>query len=491
MFFNELDKHDFQQAITDSVGVQNYVELHEEIKQIASFLLKKLNKTHLQEERIALLFMPNRKYVAALCAVWLAGGVAVPLSHTHPTPEMAYIWEDAQCSFLLTETSLENKAKELQVFYALYESIENKNDRNIQFPKISDTQRALIIYTSGTTGKPKGVVSTHKNLKFQIETLVNSWQWNSKDKILHILPLHHIHGIVNALLCALYVGAEVHFLPKFEAEEVWKTWQVKGFTIFMAVPTIYNRLIATWEEATPATQMLMSESVRKMRLMISGSAALPVSTLEKWQKISGHFLLERYGMSEIGMAISNPLEGKRKEGYVGLPLPNIKVRLVDENGEEIIKNAEIGEIQVKGENVFLEYWNKKEATRDSFTEDIWFRTGDTAIRDEEGYFKILGRTSVDIIKTGGYKVSAIEVEEALRTHPLIKDCAVLGVANEEWGEQVTAFIMSKGIFSLEELRNWAKSRIAHYKIPTKIYFLDDFPRNALGKVQKNILKQKV
>ena len=188
------------------------------------------------------------------------------------------------------------------------------------------------------------------------------------------------------------------------------------------------------------------------------------------------------------MAISNPLHGRRKAGKVGLPLLGVAVRLVDENGN-ILPQGEVGEIQVKGENVFLEYWRKPDATAESFTADGWFRTGDTAVQDEEGYFKILGRTSTDIIKTGGYKVSAIEIEETLRQHPNIADCAVVGIPDEEWGEKVTAFVVLKEqkTLSLQELRFWAKNFLAHYKVPTQMQIVTEFPRNAMGKVMKKKL----
>lgn len=475
-------------AVTDTQDVVTYKELYSGATTIAHFLLEKLDTNHLQETKVAFLINPSIDYVTVQWGIWLAGGVAVPLCNTHPISEINYVLEDANCRVLLSEESFQDILKE-----AIIEPFCLKNitiEETHLLPVIKQEQRALIIYTSGTTGKPKGVVSTHKNIESQIKTLVNAWEWKATDKILHVLPLHHIHGIVNALCCALYVGAEVHFLPKFEADKVWDWWQKKDFTIFMAVPTVYSRLIAEWEKASENDQQKMTAASKKMRLMISGSAALPVSILERWQAISGHFLLERYGMSEIGMAISNPLHGKRKAGVVGLPLPNVEVRLVNEQNF-IVNQGDIGEIQVKGNNVFLEYWNKKQATIEGFTEDGWFKTGDTAIQDEEGYFKILGRTSIDIIKTGGYKVSAIEIEETLRLHPSIKDCAVVGIADEEWGEKVSACLIlhENQELSLESLRTWAKMQMAHYKIPTQIKYLIELPRNAMGKVVKPELKK--
>jgi malonyl-CoA/methylmalonyl-CoA synthetase len=295
--------------------------------------------------------------------------------------------------------------------------------------------------------------------------------------------LHHIHGIINVLTCALSVGAECHIFSKFDAETVWNQICEGNLTLFMAVPTIYVKLIAAWENATQERQKIMTAGCKKMRLMVSGSAALPVQVLAKWRNISGHFLLERYGMTEIGMALSNSLHDQRYAGYVGQPLPQVKVRLVDESGE-LVPPGIPGEIQVKGPGVFLEYWQNPQATEEAFR-DGWFWTGDTAIVENNNY-RILGRMSVDIIKTGGYKVSALEIEEVLRTHPDIQECAVVGVVDLEWGERVCAalVLLPQRQLTLESLRSWAKKQLAVYKIPTRILIVDELPRNAMGKVTK-------
>ena len=254
-------------------------------------------------------------------------------------------------------------------------------------------------------------------------------------------------------------------------------------TLFMAVPTIYFKLIEAWEAALPAQQKIMSAACGRLRLMVSGSAALPVHVLEKWKEITGHVLLERYGMTEIGMALSNPLRGQRLPGGVGMPLPDVEVKLVDENGDEVAPGTP-GEIWVKGPGVFLEYWGKPEATQRAFR-DGWFCTGDVAVV-ENGVYRILGRRSIDIIKTGGYKVSALEIEDVLRGHPDVKDCAVVGIEDREWGERVGAALVLKPerAVTIDSLRSWAKTRLAAYKIPTRILVLEELPRNAIGKVVK-------
>jgi malonyl-CoA/methylmalonyl-CoA synthetase len=233
----------------------------------------------------------------------------------------------------------------------------------------------------------------------------------------------------------------------------------------------------------PERQQSASRACADMRLMVSGSAALPVPTLERWKEITGHVLLERYGMTEIGMALSNPLEGTRSPGHVGSPLPGMEVRLVDDTGHDA-PDGESGQIVVRGPGVFEEYWRRPDETRAAF-HDGWFQTGDTAVV-HEGVYKILGRTSVDIIKTGGYKVSALEIEDAVRTHPAIADCAVVGVADDEWGERVclAAELHSGSTIELSELRSWAAERLAPYKIPRSLICVDSLPRNAMGKVTK-------
>jgi malonyl-CoA/methylmalonyl-CoA synthetase len=249
------------------------------------------------------------------------------------------------------------------------------------------------------------------------------------------------------------------------------------------VPTIYAKLIAAWEAAAPERRTQLSAGASRLRLMVSGSAALPVSTLERWKEITGHTLLERYGMTEIGMALSNSYRGVRVPGTVGRPLPGIEVRLVDETGQ-LAEPGSPGEIEVRGPTVFKEYWGKPEATLGAFR-DRWFRTGDTAIV-EEGLYRILGRTNVDILKTGGHKVSALEIEEVLREHPSIVECAVVGVADAEWGERVAAAVVLKdgSGLDLDTLRQWCKQRLATHKAPTRLLIVEALPRNAMGKVTK-------
>jgi malonyl-CoA/methylmalonyl-CoA synthetase len=326
-------------------------------------------------------------------------------------------------------------------------------------------------------------VTTHANIGAQVASLVEAWGWTSNDRLLLVLPLHHVHGIVNGLASALAVSALCEIQPTFDATAVWNRLASGQITVFTAVPTIYHRLIGAWDAATPATQHAWTTGAHKLRLMMSGSAALPVQLLDRWRAITGHTLLERYGMTEIGMALSNPLQGERRPGYVGTPLPGVQVRLVDEDGQPASANSS-GEVEVRGPNVFAEYWQRPKETQEAF-HDGWFRTGDVAVV-ENGYYRLLGRASVDIIKTGGFKVSALEIEEVLRAHPAIVECAVVGVPDPEWGERVSAAVEFRPMMtlSLEDLQQWAKQHLAPYKIPRALEPVQALPRNAMGKVVK-------
>jgi malonyl-CoA/methylmalonyl-CoA synthetase len=333
------------------------------------------------------------------------------------------------------------------------------------------------------------VVLTHGNLAAHVECLSEAWEWRQDDRALHVLPLNHTHGVINILACALWNGAVCEFAGGFDAARVWQRLASGDITVFMAVPTIYSRLIAAWREAPPDVRAAWSRGAAGLRLFVSGSAALPVPVLEEWRAITGHTLLERYGMTEIGMALANSLHGARRPGFVGAPLPGVEVRVVSEAGEGVAGGTP-GELLVRGPGVFREYWGRPDATAAAFAADGWFRTGDVAAC-EDGAFRILGRLSVDIIKSGGEKVSALEVEAVLRDHPDIADCAVIGVPDPEWGECVGAVVAPRGpgTITLPGLRDWARARLSGPKLPRRLVTVPVLPRNAMGKVVKPQLIQ--
>jgi malonyl-CoA/methylmalonyl-CoA synthetase len=406
-------------AVVDSQGTFTYNDLLDASARVATVLLG--GREDLQEERVAFLATPGFPWVAMQWGIWRAGGVAVPLPLNSPKSELEYFVDDSQASMVVfdnpAESSLAAIAAARGIGALSYDQV--LANQSSALPEIANERRAMILYTSGTTSRPKGVVTTHANITAQIMSLVEAWEWSADDRIVLCLPLHHVHGIVNVVGCALWSGATCEMMPRFDASAVWERLASGNVTLFMAVPTVYVRLIATWDAASAERQAALSEACAKVRLMVSGSAALPVSTLERWKAITGHTLLERYGMTEIGMALSNPLHGERVPGSVGRPLPSVEVQLVGENGQAVGPGT-AGEIEVRGPSVFAEYWGKPEATRDAFR-DGWFRTGDTAVV-ENGVYRILGRTNIDILKTGGHKISALEIEEALRGHPSVAEC---------------------------------------------------------------------
>lgn len=446
----------------------------------------------LSERRVAFMVAPGADYIIVQWAIWRAGGIAVPLCLDYPFPSLQYVLEDTGADIIVADEAYAGMftgyAAEKGIRLCITTQTEPVLPAASILPDITDDRGALILYTSGTTSLPKGVVITHANLESQVTTLLQAWEWTAADSTICVLPLHHVHGIVNVVCCSLYAGARCEFIQGFSAEKVFSLFREKQINVFMAVPTIYFKLIAFYEAASAEEQTAITELLAPFRLMVCGSAALPVSILEKWRSISTHTLLERYGMTEIGMAISNPYRGERKAGFVGIPLPGVSIRLTDENGNDVV-TGQPGEILVKSASVFREYWNKPEATQKSFTEDGWFRTGDVAVQ-ENGYYRIMGRNSVDIIKSGGYKISALEIEEVLRTHTAVADCAVVGLPDEEWGERVAAvLVLREADADLKEIENWLRTQMAAYKTPRRYLTVKELPRNAMGKVVKNEVKQ--
>lgn len=474
-------------AIIDSSGTYCYSQLQSFSDAFATYLLD--GKSDLSEARVAYMVEPGINYVSVQWGIWKSGGIAVPLALSYPLPSLTYVIEDTGAEIVVVSPQFESLigpyAEERGIRLIVISDM-TQFDELGSLPNISGERGAMILYTSGTTSLPKGVLTTHDIIESQISTLIKAWQWSPDDSIVCLLPLHHVHGIINVVSCALWSGAKVKFLHPFVSEEVFELFLNEEINVFMAVPTIYFKLIQAFDSFSNLKKSQITEAFKKVRLMVSGSAALPVNVMEKWKEISGHYLLERYGMTEIGMAISNPYEGERRAGYIGQPLPGVDVRLVDESNN-LTQDQIPGEIQIKGPSVFKEYWKKSEATARSFTPDGWFKTGDIAVI-EDGYFRILGRDSVDIIKSGGYKISALEIEEVLRKHPSIKDCAVVGIPNEEWGELVVGALVIQKPLEIKDLEQWIRSQMPAYKTPKGYKIMDDLPRNAMGKVVKTEVK---
>ena len=412
-----------RRGIIATEGTFSYEQLDDASRRVAGALLS--GREDLDQDRIAFLVPPSFAYAAVQRGIWQAGGVAVPLAVSHPPAELEYVIRDAGARVVFGDPSFAGTLGPLTtaIGVRLVTTAQALQETPVtQLPHLASTRRAMIIYTSGTTGRPKGVVTTHQNVGAQIASLVEAWAWRPSDHLLLVLPLHHVHGIINGLGSALAVRATCEILAAFDADRVWDRLASGDVTVFTAVPTI------TAASSPPGTRRPRpsrhaGRPCPNPAVMMSGSAALPVHGLERWRAVSGHTLLERYGMTEIGMALANPLEGERRPGCVGTPLPGVEVHLVDEEGIEV-PEGQPGEIEVQGATVFREYWQRPDETRAAFRHG-WFRTGDMAVV-EGGSYRLLGRTSVDIIKTGGFKVSALEIEEVLRTHGAIAECAVVG-----------------------------------------------------------------
>ena len=340
--------------------------------------------------------------------------------------------------------------------------------------------QAALLYSSGTTGRPKGIMLTHANLASNGLSLVKIWGFTPADVLLHALPVFHVHGLFVAINCVLLSGARMLWLDKFDAAEV--TAVLPRCSVMMGVPTYYTRLLAE-----PA---FGRESCEHMRLFISGSAPLLAETFREFQQRTGHTILERYGMSETGMNTSNPLHGERRAGTVGLPLPDVELRVVDASGQQL-PPGEAGDLQVRGPNVFPGYWQMPEKTREDFTDDGFFNTGDKACQAPDGYVSIVGRAK-DMIICGGLNVYPKEIEQALDGIEGVSESAVIGVPHADFGEAVVAVIVPEDGATLDEadIIEFSREQMANFKVPKRIYFQTELPRNAMGKVQKNLLRER-
>ncbi len=445
-----------------------------------------------KDARIAVQVEKSPEALMLYLATIRAGYVYLPLNTAYRAAELEYFLADAEPAVVVCSpqnfgwvSKLAFKSGTMQVFTlgeqrngSLLERATHQSDQFETAQKHGD-ELAAILYTSGTTGRSKGAMLTHGNLASNATVLHEYWQWQAGDVLLHALPLFHVHGLFVASHGALLNGSKMIFLPKFDSAMVAKN--LPRTTVFMGVPTYYVRLLAepSFDRAACAG----------MRLFISGSAPLLQDTFTEFSKRSGHTILERYGMSETTMLTSNPYHGHRAGGTVGMPLPGVSVRVVGADKKNCTA-GEIGDIQVKGPNVFKGYWRMPEKTAEEFTADGYFKTGDVGKFDAAGYLTIVGR-SKDLIISGGYNVYPKEIESFIDEMDGVTESAVIGVPHAEFGEAVTAVIVAKADACLSETGIIAalKTKIANFKVPKRVFFLNDLPRNAMGKVQKNILRE--
>jgi malonyl-CoA/methylmalonyl-CoA synthetase len=471
---------------TDDGRVVTWSELHVRTASYAHLLLE----CGLQRgDRVAAQVDKSPESLFLYLACLRAGLAYLPLNTAYQRSELGYFLGDAQPRVVVCRPQSIGEFKEL----AAGASVLTLDDAgNGTLPTAAASQRqsfetrvvgsddlATIIYTSGTTGRSKGAMVTHGNLVSNAQALVQCWGFEDRDVLLHALPVFHVHGLFVANHCVLLSGASMLWHAKFDAKHVVN--DLARATVLMGVPTFYTRLLAE-----PAFDKAVTSRVR---LFVSGSAPLLTDTFEAFERRTGQRILERYGMSEAGMITSNPLDGERRGGTVGLPLPGVSVRVADEQ-DRPLPIGEVGDIQIKGPNVFRGYWRMPEKTRDEFTADGWFRTGDVGQFDRDGYLAIVGRAK-DLIISGGYNVYPKEIELAIDAIPGVAESAAVGLPHPDLGEGVTAAVVLRPGARLTEAQiiGTLRKELAGYKVPKRVFVVPELPRNAMGKVQKKVLRE--
>ena len=469
-----------------------YHQLADRVNQTAQYLKSLGVETG---DRVAVQLPKCLPFIYIHLAAVQLGAIFLPLNPAYPLTELTYFLEDSSASVFIGDISTESNLKSILSSLPAIQHCQFIDpsadwatlvdhfspDDDLRLPT-DPHQTAMMLYTSGTTSRPKGAEITHGNLTANIEALHEAWGWQNDDIILHVLPIFHVHGLIVALHGALHAGATAVMLPQFDAGQVLELLQSRRFTVFMGVPTIHRRLY----NASNDQKIDLSH----MRLMTSGSDRLPDDLFFGYQKIFNYTLLERYGMTETGMNLSNPLNGERRVGSVGMPLPGVSARIVNPETDETLPDGEVGEVQIRGAHVCKGYWQQPDKTASAFTDDGWLQTGDMGMRAPDGYFTLKGRAK-DLIITGGMNVYPPEVELVLMDHASISACAVIGCPDEEWGEQVTAVIIpAEGVrVDGSEIKQFCRQHLASYKVPRRIIDVDKFPQNALGKIQKAKLRE--
>lgn len=414
-----------------------------------------------------------------------------PLNPAYKEKELSYFLDDAKPSLFISNEETISSISDLSLEHSIDHLFVLNNDGSGNFSDISTSEDnyitvacseddiAALLYSSGTTGKPKGIMLSHGNISSNAESLVKAWGFQESDCLLHALPIYHVHGLFVALGCVFMTGAKLKWLESFDADVVLKS--IPECTVMMGVPTYYTRLLKR--------DLLDSKLTEGIRLFISGSAPLLEETFNEFNQRTNHQILERYGMTETNMNTSNPLKGNRKPGTVGLPLEDVQVRVVDEENN-VLSQGEIGNLQIKGPNVFKGYWEMPEKTKEDFSKDGFFNTGDKGLIDEGGYVSIIGR-SKDMIISGGLNVYPKEIESLIDKIEGVLESAVIGLSDEDLGEKVVAVIVSEESKTLDEKKviSEIKDQLAGFKAPKEVKFIDQLPRNAMGKVQKNILRE--
>ncbi|NPV89318.1 MAG: AMP-binding protein [Firmicutes bacterium] len=457
-------------------------------------------------DRIAIQMGKRMEFIYTYLANLMLGSILVPLNNAYTRDEMAYFLADSESRVLVTEASIaarlgltreefpflehlvvvEDRGQDLEsieapgIYIIRFGSLLMEGGSGIDFD-LDPKSVTLIIYTSGTTGRSKGAMLTRDNILNNLESLREAWGHTSRDVLLHTLPLFHVHGLLVALTGALHSGMEVVMRSRFEPFDVLGNIEKHRCSVFMGVPTMYQRLL---QMDDPRRFDLSS-----MRLWVSGSAPLTAAAFERFRRAFGHTILERYGMSETGMNVSNPLQGERKPGSVGRPLPGVSARVVGDDGADLGAGP-VGEIWVKGRNVFAGYWRMPEKTGESFV-DGWFRTGDLGYWDRDGYLFLVSRAK-DLVISGGLNVYPKEIEALIETLDGVEEAAVIGLPDEDLGERVTAVVAlrSGARTGRADIERLCRDNLAGYKRPKEVHLVDALPKNTMGKVMKNVLRER-
>ena len=471
----------------------SYAQLEERVNRSADYLLSLGIEPG---DRVAVQLPKCLPFIYFHLATVQIGAIFLPLNPAYPPVELRYFLSDSGARLLIADAAeqpridpvtdgLPEHQKTVYIPQPGDSGAAWLEDRSSirSYPLPRDPQKiAMLLYTSGTTSRPKGAEITHGNLTANIAALHEAWGWRADDVLLHALPIFHVHGLVVALHGALHAGATAVMCRSFDASTVLDLLRSRRFSVFMGVPTMHRRLY----QLAGGRRIDLSH----MRLLTSGSDRLPDDLFFGYQKTFNVTLLERYGMTETGMNLSNPLRGERRVGSVGTPLPGVSARIVDPVTEAPLPEGAVGQVQIKGAHVFRGYWRQPQQTAEAFTADGWLRTGDMGMREPDGYFTLKGRAK-DLIITGGLNVYPPEVELALMEHPAVAACAVIGCPDEEWGEQVVAVIIPRpGVkVDADAICAFCREQLAAYKVPRRVLFAGEFPANALGKVQKAKLRE--
>ncbi|HVS02237.1 MAG TPA: AMP-binding protein [Thermoanaerobaculia bacterium] len=466
-----------------------YEGLHRRAERLAAGLLARGLRPG---DRVALYLGNSPELVVAHLAVLRLGAVTVPLNPAYRRREVAHVLRDAEPRLLvseerglpvLAELSADERRSVEAVLQAETLAAEEREPTEAP-PRAGPDDLAMLLYTSGTSGRSKGAMLSHRNLLATVTALLAAWGWQASDELLLTLPLFHTHGLVVGLHCALAAGATVRLRPRFDAEAVAAALAASEATLFFGVPTMYVRLVAALRQGG-------APALPRMRLFCSGSAPLPPEVFAAFAELTGHAILERYGMTETGMSLSNPLAGRRLPGTVGTPLPGVSMRVVDGDGNRVPPGVD-GALQVRGSHVFEGYWRDPERTAAAFAVDAagrrWFRTGDLArVEAESGHVTLLGRES-ELILCGGFNVYPREVEEVLAAVPGVREVAVAGAPDAELGEVPVAWWAGEAAVAAAALEAHCRRELARYKVPRAFHRVDALPRNAMGKLQKHLLK---